>query len=444
MVKKRPRSGARLRAPDSGQLLPRETLEYWRERLFRNTFTYKGRRFEVNHWSVKIQHRGRRKTFSLPAGDPAQAAIEARELYKRIVNRGWDSLSTDAASMEPLAAAAPNPEHKPLVDNFDANYWADRLVYRKYAEELHANARPELSVRMHHVGISHYFPLQTDDRTLAASRAASIYKKLIGQGWEAVNEAFPRELSVAFRWLDRPVAWTYTTIHTRTGSNPRWLIADRRFDSRLNIAIAEPDAGIRQALAWCINQQEGFYCDASFATAASALREIPRTPFCLALVSQDLVDQPGPDFLQQLALVAPKVATLLYSVFEDADQLFEYAPGGAGLYVLRRTAPTRILEPIVQACHTRTFSRNNLAHAVRSYFQGAVAALPVGATAHDLSSLTRREHEILELLRKGYPDKEIANALGISSWTVHGHVKNIFAKLDVHTRTEAVVRSLQK
>jgi DNA-binding CsgD family transcriptional regulator len=58
--------------------------------------------------------------------------------------------------------------------------------------------------------------------------------------------------------------------------------------------------------------------------------------------------------------------------------------------------------------------------------------------------LTRREHEILELLSKGYPDKEIANALGISSWTVHGHVKNIFAKLDVHTRTEAVVRSLQK
>jgi len=61
-----------------------------------------------------------------------------------------------------------------------------------------------------------------------------------------------------------------------------------------------------------------------------------------------------------------------------------------------------------------------------------------------MAKLTHREHEVLALLSKGYVDKEIADSLRISIWTVHGHVKNIFEKLGVHTRTEAVIKFLQK
>jgi DNA-binding NarL/FixJ family response regulator len=61
-----------------------------------------------------------------------------------------------------------------------------------------------------------------------------------------------------------------------------------------------------------------------------------------------------------------------------------------------------------------------------------------------MARLTPREQEILEHLSRGYVDKEIAQRLGISAWTVHGHLRSLFRKLQVHTRTEAVVRYLQK
>ncbi len=64
--------------------------------------------------------------------------------------------------------------------------------------------------------------------------------------------------------------------------------------------------------------------------------------------------------------------------------------------------------------------------------------------ASAIGRLTRRESEVLALLSKGCVDKEIAQALGISAWTVHGHIKNIFERLQVRTRTEAVVRYLEK
>jgi len=70
--------------------------------------------------------------------------------------------------------------------------------------------------------------------------------------------------------------------------------------------------------------------------------------------------------------------------------------------------------------------------------------MPSGPSALSMAKLTPREHEILALLAKGDLAKEIAESLGISIWTVHGHVKSIFEKLDVHTRTEAVVKFLQK
>ena len=70
--------------------------------------------------------------------------------------------------------------------------------------------------------------------------------------------------------------------------------------------------------------------------------------------------------------------------------------------------------------------------------------MPSGPSALDMAKLTPREHEILTLLAKGDLAKEIADSLGISIWTVHGHVKSIFEKFNVHTRTEAVVKFLQK
>jgi DNA-binding NarL/FixJ family response regulator len=282
--------------------------------------------------------------------------------------------------------------------------------------------------------------LGTNNATEAAALAMRIYRTVVTRGWASAHSRFPRELSLAFRWQDNPLAWTYTTIHTCLRGCPPKPAADRTPNQ--SVVIIEPDGGIRFALAACINDQEGFSCEATFAGAADALREIGRRRVDLALANHDLPDEPGASCAEELQRAIPNLAVLSYSVFQDADQLFKSTPGGAVVYMLKRTSRSRLLEPIAEMAGPAT--REQIATHVRHYFQHLSALLPPGPPLWKLAKLTPREHEILAFLSKGALAKEIADTLAISNWTVHGHIKSIFEKLKVHTRTEAVIKYLQK
>jgi DNA-binding NarL/FixJ family response regulator len=444
MVKKRPRAGRRSSTASSRRPSKKEP-KYWRDRLYRNTFTYRGNSYEVGHWSVKIQHLGTRQTFSLGGTDRHEAAVEACKLYKTIVTRGWESVLSGPKGKDGKFGPRSDVIAVPEKDALAASYWAQRLIRRKYTEALHPSAERELSVRVDQAGTGHYFPLGTDNRKFAARQAIRIYQAVTGQGWASACKRFPRELSVAFRWADNPLAWTYTTIHTQPAIRRLpTLAAFDRTAVRLNVAIAESDAGLRRALVWCINQQAGCGCAAAFASAADALHQVSARPPHLFLISQNLADKAGIDCLKELNTIAPNISGLLFSVFEDSEQLFKAAPGGAPSYLFRRTPPTRILAPLDAALKNGVFTRERVANSARHYFENTIGSLPVGGSAHELTSLTQREHEILALLSKGHPDKEIADLLRISTWTVHGHLKKIFEKLKAHNRTDAVVKYLNK
>jgi DNA-binding NarL/FixJ family response regulator len=210
------------------------------------------------------------------------------------------------------------------------------------------------------------------------------------------------------------------------------------------VGIVESDSGLREALSWSINQEEGCCCVGTFASAGAAVDEARRHSIDLLLVSQNPADKPGIACLNELASVAPKIFGLLFSAFEDSEQLFKAAPGGAPCYVFRRTPPTKILVPIEAALKSGHRAREQFNSSVRRYFQDVVISSPIHSSANELSNLTPREHEILGLLSKGHPDKEIADFLRISTWTVHGHLKKIFEKLGAHNRTDAVVKYLNK
>jgi DNA-binding NarL/FixJ family response regulator len=257
-----------------------------------------------------------------------------------------------------------------------------------------------------------------------------------------VNEKFSRELTVGLRWLDDPLAWTYTTIHTWQNRKAMLRPAVRPQRAVRTVAIVEPDKGIRLALASCLDRQAGFTCIADYSSAVEALREVARKRFDLVFVNHILPDRPGAACLEQMNAVQPELTGLLFSVFEDSDLLFAATPGGASGYMLKRTSPFKMFEPIENAQGPLT--RELIATRIREYFQRLVAVIPSGLATREMNRLTPREHEILSLLAKGDLAKEIADKLGISVWTVYGHVKNIFEKLKVHTRTEAVVKFLQK
>lgn len=409
---------------------------YWESRLFKNTFTYKGQRQEVRGWSVKIQLLGRRKTFTVNSREKSQAAAAAAQIYHALVTHGWDALSSRSRLPVPTEAS---PKLPPIRTELTPEYWRSRLIHRKYPEPPAAQNAPEFSARMEYAGTSHYFPLGTTDETAAAKQAMRIYQAIVTRGWAEAYQKHPRELTLALRWLDDPLAWTYTTLHTVTAFGPP---PSRTAQRDVAVALVEPDPGIRFALARAIQSQNGFHCAAVFATPAELLRELARRPVDLILANQSLPEPSPAADGDGLMRELPDHVVVFYSVFEDSDHLFKATPGGAIGYMLKRTPPARIFECI--AGLPQPLRREEIINSVRSYFQRLSASIPAQTPTRELSKLTPREHEILDLLSKGDLAKEIADKLGISIWTVHGHVKSIFEKLNVHSRTEAVVKFLQK
>jgi DNA-binding NarL/FixJ family response regulator len=440
MSKKRPRE---TRA-GFGPRRDAASATHWRRRVFKNSYTYRGRRVPVRHWSVKIQHQRVRRTVALVAKSRAAAAIEAQAVHQTILTQGWGAVTPPErrAGGVPGRGIGARPE---ALARTDVRYWKPRLLRRRQPFPTDAAFGVGLSTRIEHAGTSQYFPLGTTDEEFAAARAREIYLAVVKEGWEAVQQRFPRELTVGLHWAERPLAWTYATIHTRVeGPAARIDPAPARLDGALQVAVVETDPGLRRALRHCVNSQRGFACAAAYSSARESLTALARQPPHLALVNGSSSNLTGAELSNRLRRLAPSLPILFFTVHEDSDQLFKATPGGAPGYLLKRTAANRLFEPIVGALRDGELSADRIAQQVRGYFQIVVESLSTPQPARGVAKLTHREHDILSLLSKGYLDKEIADSLGISLWTVHGHLKKIYEKLGVHTRTEAAVRYLQK
>jgi DNA-binding NarL/FixJ family response regulator len=321
--------------------------------------------------------------------------------------------------------------------------WKDRLLVRRYCFPASGASDVDLAARIEHAGVGYFFPLGTSDMDLAATRAAEIHQTVVKHGWNSVFPKFTRELIVTFEWCMNPVLWTYTTIHTLVGKQTAAdLDSTPANPNRQCVLVVELDAGIRRALCWSIDHQPGFGsipCDSVEAFAQALDRHKPR----MVLMNRNLAGRTGLKSIGTIAPIQPGVPALTYSVHVDGDQMFVSTPGGAGGYLVKRVKPDRILEPILNVTSRSELMTDDLLLRVKYYFQELLQL----HTSHDnsaISKLTRREREVLALLSKGCVDKEIAQAMGISVWTVHGHIKRIFEELKVRTRTEAVIRYLEK
>jgi len=416
----------------------------WRNRVFKNFYTYRGRRITVKRWSVKIQHGRIRRTFSLVGTNRTAASIEAQAIYQTIVTQGWDAVAPPGRPRGRPLGPDSGAEREALPKT-DLGYWKRRLLLRQHPSPTNTALRAALSTRIEHAGINHYFPLGTPDEAAAAARAHEIYLAVVKEGWEAVAQRFPRELTVGLHWAENPLAWTYATIHTLV-EHPFPKVGHARTDigQHVRVAILEPDAGLRRALVRCVNSQAGFACTATYSTARDALCDLPRSAPDLALVNGSSPNVTAAEFSDKLQRLARGLPIVFFTTHEDSDQLFKATPGGACGYLLKRTSPERLLEPIVGVLKDGGLSSDRIALQVRRYFQSLVESLSTLESARDMARLTPRERDILNLLSKGWLDKEIADSLKISLWTVHGHLKKIYDKLGVHTRTEAAVRYLQK
>jgi len=173
----------------------------------------------VKKWSVKIQHEGKRRTFSLAAASKMKAAREAHGIYQVVRSGGWEAAARARAhTASPPTRRVSIPRRNELLKS-DVRYWRERLIHSKYTEARPARPK-EFSVRIEDEGVYQYFPLGTDDAECAAGRALKIYQTIRTKGWEAAFREFPREIAVAIFWSTSPVACTYTTLYTLPDADP--------------------------------------------------------------------------------------------------------------------------------------------------------------------------------------------------------------------------------
>jgi len=417
----------------------KDSISYWRGRLFRNSFTRGGRRQELNHWYVKIQHQGRRKTIRLNAADPDAAAGEARKWFMEISAVGWSEalgrLEKALSKAKTLASVWHQPQSSPA-------YWRDRLIFRRYLDEVRPGVGAEYSVRVEHDGVFNYFPLGTSNESSAAEAASVIYQEVLRSGWPAVRARFTREITIAIYWSLDPVACTYASYLTHDASQSE--AAAPPADPRLPVFILETEPEVGAALEHWVGQQPFFYCGGVVREPDELLAGVWAMKRGMVLIDRNLPRSSASEIVERLRILRPDIPAFLFGGFSESDSIFASMSGVGAGYIFKRTPPRALFEPIGVASTADPLDPASLHLRLRQFFQGLFQASPSQEARGEQRHFTFRENEILVLLSKGFVDKEIASGLNVSVWTVHNHLKKIYQKLGVHNRTEAVVKYLRR
>ena len=206
----------------------------------------------------------------------------------------------------------------------------------------------------------------------------------------------------------------------------------------IQVALVEDDPEIRANLAHRVGRSPGFRLLRSYSDAESALADLPRHPPDVVLMDINLPGIDGVECVRQLKVKMPAVQFIMLTIYEDGNRLFKSLMAGASGYLLKRTPPDKLLVAIQEAHEGGAPMTPEVARRVVQHFQ------QIPQPSSDLQRLTPRETDVLEQLAKGFLYKEIEDNLGIGTGTLRGYIANVYEKLHVHSRTEAVVKFLTR
>jgi DNA-binding NarL/FixJ family response regulator len=221
-------------------------------------------------------------------------------------------------------------------------------------------------------------------------------------------------------------------------ADPTGLPESKALPDPIRVALVEDRADLREGLGLLIAGEPGFVLSGAYETMESGLDGIANAPPHVALVDLGLPGMDGIEGIRRLRASCPDVIPLVLTVFGDDDRIFEALCAGAAGYLLKKTSSERLIEGIRDALRGGAPISPEIAQRVVALFR--TVRPPTRADY----SLTPHEQRLLRLLVAGHSYQSAAELLGCSYHTINSHLKKIYAKLQVHSKTEAVAKALRE
>ena len=206
----------------------------------------------------------------------------------------------------------------------------------------------------------------------------------------------------------------------------------------LRVALVEDQRDTRESWSRLISSFPDFTCCCTCASGEEALRVIPEEKPDVILMDVFLPKMSGIECTARLKAMLPDTPIVMLTASDEDEILFLALESGADGYLLKRTKPAELRAALLDVLSGGAPMTSEIARHVVASFRRRGGGLDPSI------SLTAREEETLVLLTKGYSNKEIADQLGLSVETVRSHLKNIYTKMHVRSRAEAVAHYMSK
>lgn len=205
----------------------------------------------------------------------------------------------------------------------------------------------------------------------------------------------------------------------------------------IRVAVVEDTHDIRESLRVLINGSDGFRCVGSYHLAEEALARIEAAAPEVVLMDLGLPKMSGIEAIQLLKARFPQLLILVLTIYDDDERIFKSLCAGACGYLLKKTPPAKLLEGIAEAVKGGAPMTPEIARRVIEFFK---QRQPKITPEYHLSP---HESRLLKLLAEGHSYRSAAATLGVTTHAVSFHLRNIYEKLHVHSKSEAVAKALR-
>lgn len=204
------------------------------------------------------------------------------------------------------------------------------------------------------------------------------------------------------------------------------------------VALVEDRREVREQWAALLDSFEDFSCACACSSGEEALQTIPPLRPDIVLMDIFLPRMSGIECTVRLKQILPGTRVLILTASDDEEMVFPALEAGADGYLLKHSAPAELRQALLDVLHGGVPMTSGIARRVAEFFRKR------GRARDQMVRLSQREREVLDLLSQGYLNKEIADKLALSVETIRSYLKNIYEKMHVHSRAEAVAKYMTR